>query len=83
MSEDNKRNLIFFESSSVRGLYGKMDDWQNANRKRFHSVTVQKDGDLFCCIALTNPAEVTIVDGDFGPGAANVRGHALQVTIRD
>ena len=60
MSDDNKRNLVFFESSSVRKLYDKMDEWQKANRKRFQSVTVQKDGDLFCCIALINPAEVTI-----------------------
>lgn len=78
MSDDNKRNLVFFESSSVRKLYDKMDEWQKTNRKRLHSVTIQKDGDMFCCIALTNPTEVIIrgVGGD----SAFVLGNALLVT---
>jgi hypothetical protein len=80
MSDDNKRNLLFFESPSVRELYDKMDEWQQTNRKRFHSVSVQKDGDLFFCIALTNPGEVYIRGGD--GGIANVYGDALAVTIR-
>jgi hypothetical protein len=78
MSDDNKRNLIFFESLSVRDLYAQMDHWQRENRKRFHSVTVQKDGDSFCCIALTNPTEVIITDS-FG-GTALVNNRALRVT---
>jgi hypothetical protein len=35
MSDDNKLNLLYFESPSVRELYGVMDAWQQANRKRF------------------------------------------------
>src|SRR5712691_5630227 len=62
MSDDNKRNLMFFESPSVRELYDTMDEWQKTNRKRLHSVNIQKDGDMFCCIALTNPTEVIITD---------------------
>ena len=81
MSDDNKRNLIFFESPSVRELYDKLDEWQKTNRKRFHSVTMQKDRNLFCCIALTNPAEVIITDS--GGDTAFVSGNSLQVTIRE
>lgn len=63
MADDNKRNLLFFESSSVRGLYATMDEWQKTNRKRMQSVSIHRDGEKFCCIALTNPIEVHIVDG--------------------
>ena len=81
MSDDNKRNLLFFEGSSVRMLYDTMDEWQKTNRKRLHSVNIQKDGDTFCCIALTNPTEVIITDlnSDF----AFVSDNSLQVTIRE
>jgi hypothetical protein len=63
MDEDNKRNLQYFEHTSMRGLYECIECWQAANRKRFQSLDIQRDGDLFCCIALTNPTEVTIVGG--------------------
>jgi hypothetical protein len=79
MSYDNKRNLVFFESPSVRALYDTMDDWQNKTRKRLHSVNIQKDGEMFCCIALTNPTEVIITDFS-GSQAFVTRDHALQVT---
>jgi hypothetical protein len=79
MSDDNKRNLVFFESESVRKLYDKMDEWQRINRKRFHSMAIQKDADVFCCIALTNPAEVIIVHEDGGDRAYVLQG-ALCVT---
>ncbi len=69
MSDDNKHNIMFFESPSVRGLYDTMHEWQNTNRKRLLSLNVQKDGDMFCCIALTNPMEVVITDFD---GSRNV-----------
>ncbi|HTQ12308.1 MAG TPA: hypothetical protein VMH86_00430 [Rhizomicrobium sp.] len=77
MSDDNKLNMLFFDSPSFRELYSKMDEWQKTNRKRFHSLAIQKEGDVYCCIALTNPAEVTIVDG----GGAYVSSHALQVKV--
>jgi hypothetical protein len=79
MSDVNKRNLLFFESPSVRGLYETMDEWQIVNRKRLQSVHIEKDGDLFCCIALTNPSEVVITDlnGDY----AWTDHQALQVTV--
>jgi hypothetical protein len=80
MLDDNKHNLVFFESSSVRKLYDQMDAWQKVNRKRLHSVAIQKDGDMFCCIALTNPAEVTIVDPVDGTRAF-VSDNKLQVRL--
>jgi len=81
MSDDNKRNLIYFESPSIRELYAEMDEWQKLNRKRFHSVNIQQDGKLFCCIALTNPTEVIITDvsGD----QVFVFNNALSVRRRD
>ena len=64
MSDMNKRNLVYFESHSMRGLYGCMDEWQQANNRRLLSVSIQQDGDNYCCIALTNPTEVVITSVD-------------------
>lgn len=66
MSDDNKLNLLYFDAPSMRELYATMDEWQKTNRKRFQSVSIQRDGDQFCCIALTNPSEVVIVSGSDG-----------------
>jgi hypothetical protein len=63
MIDDNKRNLLYFESSSMRKLYNSMEIWQKDNHKRLLSTNIQKDGDLFCCIALSNPTEVIICNG--------------------
>jgi hypothetical protein len=62
--DENKRNLLYFENASMRGLHDDMNKWQSENRKRLLSVSIQRDGDLFCCVALTNPTEVVIC----GPG---------------
>lgn len=78
MSEDNKRNLHWFEAPSMRDLYASLDEWQTHHRKRFASLSVQVDGDTFCCIAVSNPTEVIIMDGEFH-GGVDVRGHALKV----
>ena len=64
MSDMNKRNLVYFESSSMRGLYTSMDEWQQANNRRLLSVSVQQDDGKYCCIALTNPTEVVITSAD-------------------
>lgn len=64
MSDDNKRNLLYFESASMRELYNDMETWQNENRKRLLSVSIEQDGDNYCCIALTNPTEVIIRNGN-------------------
>ena len=34
MEDQNKRNLVYFEASSMRGLYDGMENWQIENRKR-------------------------------------------------
>lgn len=65
MSLDNKRNILFFKADSMTKLFGEMDEWQSKNRKRFLSMSIEREGDSLCCIALTNPSEVTIVD-NFG-----------------
>ena len=60
--DDNKRNLLYFEAPSMRKLHKEMDEWQEENRKRLLSITINKDGENYCCIALTNPTEVVICD---------------------
>jgi hypothetical protein len=64
MSRPNKRNLVYFEGASMRGLYETIDKWQSSNECRLLSISVQRDGDNYCCIALTNPAEVVITSVD-------------------
>jgi hypothetical protein len=71
MSDVNKRNLIYFENPSMRGLYECMDEWQQANNRRLLSISVQQDSGNYCCIALTNPTEVIITSPD-GRRHANV-----------
>jgi len=36
-----------------------MKDWQISNNKRFVSLSVQRDGNNFCCIAIINPDDWT------------------------
>jgi hypothetical protein len=64
MSDVNKRNLLYFESSSMHGLYDCMDEWQQANNRRLLSTSIQQDKGNYCCIALTNPTEVVITSAD-------------------
>ena len=61
---NNKENLQYFESSSMRGLYNEMKGWQEKHQKRLLSTDIQQDGELFTCIALTNPSEVIICGGN-------------------
>lgn len=63
MTDSNKENLYFFEAATMRGLFNQMQQWQVDNQKRLLSVDVQRDGDAYCCIALTNAMEVYIVGG--------------------
>jgi hypothetical protein len=79
MSEQNKRNIHYFESSSMHELFGSLQSWQNENNKRFLSISIEKDRGKFCCIALTNPTEVVITD-KFGSSYAGVSFGALNIT---
>lgn len=64
MPDENKHNLQFFQASSMRELYDSMRKWQDANNTRLLSISIQQDGGVFCCIALTNPTEVVITSLD-------------------
>lgn len=64
MSDVSKRNLLYFENSSMRGLYDCMDEWQQVNNRRLLSISIQQDDSNYCCIALTNPTEVVITSAD-------------------
>ncbi len=75
MSDTNKRNLVYFENSSMRALYACMEDWQQVNNRRLLSISVQQEGGNYCCIALTNPTEVVITSAD---GKQNVDVAATQ-----
>lgn len=76
--DDNKRNLVWFEAPTMRGLFDAMDTWQAENGKRLQSVSVQHDAGAFCCIALTNPTEVIIKNG-WGSEGVMVSSNALKV----
>ena len=64
MSDPNKRNILYFESDCKHSLYETMVKWQVENNKRLLSLNIQADQDNYCCIALTNPTEVIICDGN-------------------
>lgn len=64
MPDNNKQNLVYFENSSMRGLYASMEEWQRTNNRRLLSISIQRDGNNYCCIALTNPTEVVITSED-------------------
>ena len=83
MNDPNKRNLQYFKNTSMDGLYADMEDWQNTNQKRLLSISIQKDGDMFCCVALSNPSEVIICNGNpwTSPSQAVVKeGHIMVKT---
>ena len=80
LSDDNKHNVQYFQGSSMKGLYGAIEEWQNQNKRRFLSLSIQRDGDDFCCIALTNPSEVIIFSGAEGEDSqARVFGGRLHI----
>lgn len=81
MSDENKRNLQYFESSSMKELFDLMKIWQIENEERLLSLSIEKDGDKFCCIALTNPTEVIIVNGSSSGGAGVDSSHRLKVAM--
>ena len=80
MSDENKFNLLYFEGHSMKELYETMENWQIIYRKRLLSTNIQKDKGIFCCIALSNPTEVVICNGNGGT-QANVSGGNLDVKI--
>lgn len=79
MPEDNSRNLLFFEGASMRELFDTMNAWQSEHGKRLLSTHIEKDGGKFCCIALTNPMAVTIVDRSGSNSASVSSGRRLYV----
>jgi len=58
----NKKNILYFEASTMYQLFEKLKKWQDDNEKRFLSTSIEKDEGKFCCIAFSNPTEVTLVD---------------------
>jgi len=79
MPNENYNNLQYFEASSMAELFSVIKEWNFENKKRFLSLHVQLDRNLFCCIALTNPSEVIIVDG--WPDGVKVKDGALRTFI--
>ena len=68
----DRRNVLYFEATSVRELYEDMQKWQEAENKRLLSVSIQQDRGKWCCIALSNPMEVTIAGVGTHDGALKV-----------
>jgi hypothetical protein len=77
MTDTNKHNLLYFERHSMRALYDSMEEWQQVNHQRLLSISIQQDGENYCCIALTNPTEVVITN-KAGTDYVSVWGGALQ-----
>lgn len=74
----NKENLNYFEADIMKNLYTNMKIWQKQNQKRLLSLNIHHSDNKFCCIALTNPTEVIILDGG-SYGGAQVRNGWLSV----
>jgi len=43
MSDENKNNLLYFESGTMKGLFETMDKWQRTRHKCLLSTNIQKD----------------------------------------
>ena len=63
MSDDNTRNLHYFEAPTMKKLFSKLEEWQGENQQRFLSTAIQNDQGVFCCIALTSPIDVIVMVG--------------------
>ena len=75
--DDNKRNIVYFEGETMRGLYEAIDTWQETERKRLASLSVQVCDGKYCAIAVTNPTEVVIVTGHGAGQSAVYRSRLL------
>ena len=79
----NKLNSLYFEAPTMRELYTAIQAWQVTHRKRLLNLQIQREGELLCCIALTNPTEVIITSGGgMGAGYCNVSNGALRVETK-
>jgi hypothetical protein len=54
--KENKPNIQYLQDESMQGIYIKLKELDS----HVHSINIQRDGDMFCCIALTGPREVVI-----------------------
>ena len=61
----NKSNLISRDFSWLNFNYRVFE--QVKNEKRLLSTNIQQEGDMFTCIALTNPSEVVLCFEDGEP----------------
>jgi hypothetical protein len=64
MPETNKHNLVYFEDSTMCGLYTSMEEGQQINNRRLLSISIQSEDGRYCCVALTNPTKVVITSKD-------------------
>lgn len=82
MSDTDKRNLVYFENPSMRGLYACIEEWQQASNRRLLSISVQQNGGNYCSIALTNPTEVVITNADGTQNVTIDNDGCLDVNVR-
>lgn len=57
MSETNPHQIQYFESTSMRELVNVMRLWQEKSGKTLIALNIQKEGTIFCCIALSAAKE--------------------------
>lgn len=70
-------NLVYFENATMHGLYNDIEAWQGVHKKQMLSLSIQRERDLYCCIALTGPCEVVIVSGDGSGHRADVNSNGI------
>lgn len=59
MTSENHQNFLYFESVSMKGLHKELENWQATSKKGILSMSIHRDRELFCCIAITSPIGFT------------------------
>lgn len=58
----SKQKIHYFSNTSMLGLYGGLEDWQEDSGLSLVSVNIVKEGDEYYCIALSGSINAVICD---------------------
>ena len=75
-------NVLYFEGASMHGLYEALSTWERTDytgmTRPLKSISIQQDGDKFCCIALMDElVQPVVICSGAKEGQARVDGHLL------
>lgn len=73
--------MEYFEALTMKELYEKIKRW-NQDREysdphHIHTLNIQKEGDMFCCIAIYASQPVVLTNGRIKLGSHDYRGLQL------